>query len=68
MEVQIFWDKKLSATATLENQELRVDGEGSDFVLSLFNPENQTPEKFIASLPSRLSGRTNARIVEDKTT
>ena len=63
MKVQIFWDNDLGATATLENQELRVEGKASAFVLSLFNPANQTPEQFLASLPSRLSGRTSAKLV-----
>ena len=63
MKVQIFWDNDLGATATLENQELRVDGKASAFVLSLFNPANQTPEQFLASLPSRLNGRTSAKLV-----
>ena len=63
MKVQIFWDNDLGATATLENQELRVEGKASAFVLSLFNPDNQTPEQFLASLPSRLKGRTSAKLV-----
>ena len=64
MKVEIFWDNELTATATLENQQLRLEGKASAFVLGLFNPNNQTPEEFLLSLPSRLNGRTNAKLVD----
>jgi hypothetical protein len=64
MRVQVFWGNEHVATATLENKEIRVEGEASDFVLSLFNPDNQSPEEFLRSLPSRLRGRSNAKLIE----
>ena len=67
MKVGIYSSGKLWGTIQFVESKLQIVGDQNlySFIKKIYNPDNQSPEEFVASLPSRLRGRVHAGVIPE---
>ena len=67
MKVGIYSSGELWGTIQFVDSKLQIEGDQNlySFIKKIYNPHNQTPEQFVASLPSRLRGRVHAGVIKE---
>ena len=67
MKVGIYSSGELWGTVQFVESKLQIVGDQNlySFIKGLYNPEHQSPEEFVASLPSRLHGRVHAGVLTE---